>query len=160
MKSQLHFIKTGLLLCIGIGCACQRETTESLQKHQLERNIADLRSDDFHVSRSAQSQIVSEGKLALPLLFDTVNTSTNSDQPALCCYLIGQIDCESYASALKQFAVPGKLCSILQYPNQVAIKKLPQEQRKDLLSHFIKLDTQVSKEESKCIQNFLEMVSH
>jgi|ERR1700733_3762143 hypothetical protein len=161
MKYKLHFCvcAAGLLLCTGIGFAFQKQIAESFQRHRLERNVADLRSGDFHANRRAQAEIVSAGKPALPLLFDTINSSKDSDQISLCCYLIGQIDGESYASALTRFAVPGKFCVILCYPNRAAINKLSHERKEDLLSHFRKLDTQASKEESACVRNFLEFNS-
>jgi hypothetical protein len=124
----------------------------------IQENIALLRSEDFNTLKKAQYQIIAVGKPALPELLSVMHSSQNEEQIGLCCNVIGEIDGEAYKNVLIECAVPGKICMVLRYPDWSSIKKLPSAQRSELLLHFKKLATSVSKEEAACIENLIQQL--
>jgi hypothetical protein len=138
------------MACLLVAC---RKTNAS---PSLEQSIADLCSSDFHTLRKAQSQIVSHGQSALPSLLQIVHSSDNTQQVALCSYLVGTIDNESYKKALLEFAVPGKICTVLSYPNTDAIKSLSAAQKQELKSHFEQMSPTVTNDEVVCLKKLIQ----
>ena len=125
----------------------------------IEASIASLRSADFQTSRQAQVAIVSAGKLALPLLLEQVRSSENQQQVALSFYLVGELDSATYAKALLETGVLTKLCLLLRYPNQEAIKRLSGIQHKELQRHLKECARGGTTEERTCLEKILEAMA-
>ena len=149
-----YLISLSVLMLIGAYFVTGCHPGESVPP--LERSISELRSNDFAALRRAQAQIESRGQAALPRLVEVARLSTNAQQAALCCYLIGTIDQEAYKKALIELAVPGRLSTALRYPNLKAVESMLPQQRRELQAHFVEIAPRLTKEETACLENVIQ----
>lgn len=118
----------------------------------LKEEIAALKSGDFLEVRWAQREILANGSVALGELFTTARESNDAQQVGLCSYLIGEIDKETYKRVLTELTVPSRICLILRYPNNPAVKSLAADDRKQIAAHFENIRNMITKDERTCIE--------
>ena len=102
------------------------------RKPTLEQSIQKLQSEDFHTMRAAQMEILAHGSSALPRLKQACLTSENRFETEICCYLLGEINAEEYASVLLKAAEIGRIEAAWHYPNRPAILSLSETRRKEM----------------------------
>lgn len=146
----LSFLLLTASVCWTPGCRRSQGTSS------IVRDVAELRSSDFHALRRAQAAITAEGLRAVPILLQTARSSDSEQQIGLSCYLIGTIDRQAYLKLLSELAVPGLLCAVLRYPNSEAIQSASSEQRLEFEARFGRMASQMSKEEVSCVEKMME----
>jgi len=122
-------------LFIVLTTGCHKSAVGSEIKH----DIAALGSADFQTIRKAQSRITARGEAALPELFETLDSSNNEQQTALCYYLIGTIDKYAYKNVLTKVKTAAKLCIALRYPNKESINALDSESKLEIRNAIEKI---------------------
>ena len=147
---RLSLVLLTSTVCWTPGCRRSQGTSS------VERDVAELRSSDFHILRRAQAAITAEGLRALPILLQTARSSDSEQQIGLSCYLIGTIDRQAYLKHLSKLALPGRLCAVLRYPNSEAIQSASSGQKLEFEAHFGRMASQMSKEEISCVEKMME----